>query len=70
MNKANVFFKPREFARRLSSEDNAAECFRRVDMAPSTLDTLVTWDVSSHARREQDRLSAACRAPGTIQGGY
>lgn len=64
------FFKPREFARRLTSEDSAAECYRRVDLAPSTLDTLVTWDVSVHARREQDRLSAMCRMPRSIQVGY
>lgn len=70
MNKTLTFFKPREFARRLASEDNAAECYRRVDLAPSTLETLVTWDVSVHARREQDRLGAMCRMPGTIQVGY
>jgi hypothetical protein len=70
MNKTLTFLKPREFARRLESEDNAAECYRRVDLAPSTLETLVTWDVSVHARREQDRLGAMCRMPGTIQVGY
>jgi hypothetical protein len=70
MNRTHTFLKPREFPRRLASEDNAAECYRRVDLAPSTLETLVTWDVSVHARREQDRLSAMCRMPGTIQVGY
>ncbi len=70
MIKTNIFSRSRNATRRLVSETNPAECYRRVDLAPSTHDTLVTWDVSVHARREQDRLSSAWRVPGSIQGGY
>lgn len=30
-----------------------------VSLAPTTLDSLVTWDVSGHARRDQERVSSA-----------
>jgi hypothetical protein len=41
-----------------------------VDLAP-TLESLVPWDVSARARREQARLSsAAYRIPRGIHGGY
>jgi hypothetical protein len=41
-----------------------------VDLAPHTLDSLGTWDVSGHARREQDRLSSVHRFFGKTRGGY
>jgi hypothetical protein len=41
-----------------------------VDLAP-TLESLVPWDVSARARREQARLSsAAYRIPRGVHGGY
>lgn len=30
-----------------------------VDLKPTTLESLVTWDVSAHARRDQERLRSA-----------
>jgi hypothetical protein len=62
----NIFSRSRNTARRLASETNPAECYRRVDLTPSTLETLLTWDVSVHAQREQDRLTSAWRLAGTI----
>jgi hypothetical protein len=46
------------------------EYYDGVELAPHTLESLVTWDVCGHARREQDRLTAAYRAPKGTQGGY
>jgi hypothetical protein len=47
------------------------EVYEGVSLAPTTLDSLVTWDVSGHARRDQERVSsAAARIPGAMQGGY
>lgn len=46
------------------------EYYDGVELAPSTLESLVTWDVCGHARREQDRLNASYRPPKTTHGGY
>jgi hypothetical protein len=56
----------------IADEEDALQAawYRGVDLAPSTLDTLVTWDVSNHAQRERDRLSSAARAPEAVKGGY
>jgi hypothetical protein len=56
----------------VADEDDAlrAAWYRGVDLAPTTLDTLVTWDVSNHAQRERERLSFAARAPDAVKGGY
>jgi hypothetical protein len=70
MIKTNIFAGSRNSTRQLASEENPAECYGRVDLTPSTLETLVTWDVSVHAQREQDRLASAWRMPGAIHGGY
>jgi hypothetical protein len=60
MNKADALSKSNETSPRPETQ---AECYEGVDLAPSTLESLVTWDVSAHARREQDRLSSAYRTP-------
>lgn len=44
--------------------------YEGVDLTPTTLDSLVTWDVSGHARRDQERIrSAASRFPSETPGG-
>lgn len=67
MNKADALSKSRETSRR---PEPVADCYEGVDLAPRTLESLVTWDVSGHARREQDRLSSAYRTPKEAQGDY
>lgn len=52
-------------SRRPGPKEIATDNYRGVDLAPSTLESLVTWDVSGHAQRERDRLNA-----GTMPGGY
>jgi len=47
-----------------------AEYYDGVELAPNTLESLVTWDVCGHARREQDRLTAAYRPPKGTQAGH
>jgi hypothetical protein len=70
MDGADAFSKSRERARRLGHRELVEDSYRGVDLAPSTLDSLVTWDVSGHARREQDRLSSAQRNLSRTRGGY
>jgi len=41
-----------------------------LELAPTTLESLVTWDVSGHAQCEKDRLSSLYRLRGGIRGGY
>jgi hypothetical protein len=48
----------------------ASDCYEGVELAPRTLESLVTWDVSGHAQREKDRLNPAYRTAKTIKGGY
>ena len=52
-------------SRRQAPKEVATDNYRGVDLAPNTLESLVTWDVSGHAQRERDRLNA-----GTMSGGY
>lgn len=48
----------------------SADWYEGVDLAPR-LESLVPWDVSARALREQARLSsAAYRIPRGIHGGY
>jgi hypothetical protein len=62
--------KPGETARRFDPEEIPPDCYQGVDLTPCTLESLVTWDVSGHARREQDRLSGNYRTPKGVDGGY
>jgi hypothetical protein len=39
------------------------DCYHGVELAPTTLESLVTWDISVHARREQDRLQPSSWKP-------
>jgi hypothetical protein len=70
MHRVDAPSKPDEIPRPLEPLETPADCYRGVDLAPSTLESLVTWDVSGHAQRERDRLSSAYRRPETVQGSY
>lgn len=41
-----------------------------LEIAPKTVESLVTWDVSGHAQCEKDRLSFAYRSSIKTRGGY
>jgi hypothetical protein len=70
MNSTHAFSEVDEFSRRLKRKDIAIDHYQGVVLAPTTLESLVTWDVSAHAQRELDRLSSAYRNQGAKQGGY
>ena len=70
MHGADAFFKLGETSRRPGAEELPIDCYRGLELAPKTLESLVTWDVSGHARCEQDRLSSAYRARRATRGGY
>ena len=77
MNRSDVVkLHERERERRSSVEmpnDYSIDYYGGVDaeLAPKMLESLVPWDVSARARREQVRLSsAAYRIPRGIHGGY
>jgi hypothetical protein len=57
--------KSRDISRRLASDKTALN-YEGVELAPNTLESLVTWDICGHARREQDRLSVACRVANAM----
>lgn len=70
MNGRDAPGKPAEAPRRIPSGERVEEFYEGVDLAPTTLESLVTWDVSVHARREQERLkSAAYRTARPTHGG-
>lgn len=52
-----------ERARPFRPEEMPVEYYG-VALAPKTLESLVTWDVSGHAQCEKERLSFACRNLG------
>jgi len=71
MNRADASSRIRDRLRRRTHHEIAEDSYNGVDLAPSTLDSLVTWDVSVHARREQDRLGSTMHRPsGKTRGGY
>ena len=70
MYRADAFSTPRETSRRLGPEDAPLDYYRGVELAPKTLEYLVTWDVSGLARCEQDRLNCASRLPRALRGSY
>ena len=61
--RADELRKPHETKRKRQPDEPALDPYRGIELAPTTLDSLVTWDVSVHARREQDRLHSAHRIP-------
>ena len=70
MNKAAASSEREEISRRLPSNEIPIDCYRGVELAPKTLESLVTWDVSGHAQCERDRLSSVYRNRKKTQGGY
>lgn len=70
MNRADASSRFPDRSRRRPHHEIVEDCYEGVDLAPKTLESLVTWDVSGHARREQDRLSSAHRLFGKTRGGY
>jgi hypothetical protein len=72
MNKTDVSAKLRRASREMEPIDIEIppELYEGIDLAPKTQESLVTWDVSGRARREQDRLSSATRAAKDVRGGY
>ncbi len=61
--RADELRKSSESNSRRQPDEAALDPYRGIELAPTTLDSLVTWDVSGHARREQDRLHSAHRIP-------
>lgn len=70
MNASDAFPKFPQRPRRHGHRDIVEECYDGVDLSPKTLDSLVTWDVSGHARREQDRWRSVHRMTDRTRGGY
>jgi hypothetical protein len=46
-----------------------ADYYEGVELAPCTLESLLTWDISRHAQCEQDRLNPDARASEALRGG-
>lgn len=55
--------------RGLGLEEMPIECYG-FELAPKTLASLVTWDVSGHAQCEKDRFNTAFRSRRVTRGGY
>ena len=70
MDRARTPSKPHETSRRLGPEEIAMANYQGVELAPHTLESIVTWDVCGHAQRERDRMTPACRSSKVVQGGY
>jgi hypothetical protein len=69
MNPADTLSGADETSRR-PPERISPDSERRPELAPITLESLVTWDVCGHAQREKDRMNSACRVRGATEGGY
>jgi hypothetical protein len=67
MYRADAFLKLGESSLRPGHNEIAMDYYQGVELAPNTL---VTWDVSASAQREQDRLNSARPIPGAMQGDY
>ena len=71
MDRMDASLKPAETSGRPERHVVEADWYLGVDLTPRTLESLVPWDVSARARREQVRLSSAAdRTPTGIHGGY
>lgn len=60
MGNADASTKPDQKQRTVEPQDPKTDCYHGVELAPITLESLVTWDISVLARREQDRLNPSC----------
>lgn len=73
MDRTNASSKLTETGARAERNVVEADWYLGVDLTPRTLESLVPWDVSARARREQVRLSSAADRipiPTGIHGGY
>jgi len=70
MNKTDASSKPAAGSAPSGRDEFSTDWYEGVDLAPR-LESLVPWDVSARALREQVRLSSATyRIPRGIHGGY
>ena len=70
MDRADSAAKPDRASGPPRVEDSSTAHYRGVELAPKTLESLVTWDVCGYAWRERDRLDLAYRRANVVQGGY
>jgi len=71
MYRTNAVFEPDETVRRLVFQEIELDHRRGVELAPKTLESLVTWDVSGHAQCEKDRMNSLyLHRRAAVQGGY
>jgi hypothetical protein len=71
MDRTDAPSKPAETSASPGRNEIEADWYEGVDLAPRMLESLVPWDVSARASREQGRLSSAVyRIPRGIHGGY
>ena len=69
MNKPHAFPEADEPSGRFAPNESSLDAYEGVDLKPTTPDSLVTWDVSRHARRDQERIrSAASRIHAATLG--
>jgi hypothetical protein len=61
--RADELRKPSDTKHKRQPAESGLDPYHGIELAPTTLDSLVTWDVSVHARREQDRLHSTHRIP-------
>jgi hypothetical protein len=71
MHRTNLVAETDETVRRLGFQEIELDYPRGVELAPKTLESLVTWDVSGHAQCEKDRMNCFYHhRRGAMQGGY
>ena len=70
MRRADTFLRSDGTFRPVGPEEPAPDYYQRVELAPITLESLVTWDVSGQAQCEKDRLYSVCRGRRATRGGY
>ena len=71
MYRTNAGAETDETVRRLGFQELELEYRRGVELAPKTLESLVTWDVSGHAQCEKDRMNGFYHyRRGAMHGGY
>jgi hypothetical protein len=59
MHEADKSLEPEQTSRQRGRAAPAADHYHGIELAPKTLESLVTWDISLHAQQEKDRLNSA-----------
>jgi hypothetical protein len=71
MYRTNAVSETDDTVRRLGFQEAELDYRRGVELAPKTLESLVTWDVSGHAQCEKDRMNSFYHhRRGAMPGGY